>query len=256
MPKTIIYYHRSYRKITRSGLHFFLPLVLLSLSFSAVIFLFLPFFTNKMGLFTKFFLSAHTGLKDIDIVSQKFLYREIFFIDIYSFKPSQRWVSMNIIFSTVPLLFLRYTNRVKPISVYLAFLLVINLISSIYFIILADRFPYTATDFSAFYVKSVFCIWLFLPLILGAALFLLPTPISQKIILLFSAFVYSFIFCTLRYVIFLFTVHKFSAIYMAVLFFGFGPLIDFVYIVGIYSFYTSKLAVRLKSSEAVWKWSY
>jgi hypothetical protein len=88
------------------------------------------------------------------------------------------------------------------------------------------------------------------------ALMLLPAPFLPKLMLILFALLYSFLFGTLRYVIFLFIIHEFSSIYMALLFFAFGPLIDFVYIVGIYSFYSSRLAESLKSSEAVWKWSY
>jgi hypothetical protein len=98
--------------------------------------------------------------------------------------------------------------------------------------------------------------WLFIPLILGMAFLPLPASIFPKLLLIAFALIYSVIFGTLRYIIFLFIISKFSVIYMALLFFAFGPLIDFVYIVGIYCFYTSKLAKNLKGSETVWKWLY
>jgi len=98
--------------------------------------------------------------------------------------------------------------------------------------------------------------WLFIPFILGMAVTLLPTPIYLRLVLIFFAVTYSIVFGTLRYIIFLFIISKCSVIYMALLFFAFGPLIDFVYIVGIYSFYTNRLAYNLKSSNSIWKWSY
>lgn len=98
--------------------------------------------------------------------------------------------------------------------------------------------------------------WLFIPFILGLAVLLLPAPFFSKLTLIFFTIIYSIVFGTLRYIIFLFIVSKFSVIYMALLFFAFGPLIDFIYIVGIYSFYSNRLAKTLKNNETVWKWSY
>jgi hypothetical protein len=98
--------------------------------------------------------------------------------------------------------------------------------------------------------------WLFLPLILSMAILLFPTRIFPKLALILVTLVYSIIFGTLRYIIFLFILSKFSIIYMALLFFCFGPLIDFVYIVGIYSYYGSRHAINLRKNRTVWKWSF
>jgi hypothetical protein len=43
---------------------------------------------------------------------------------------------------------------------------------------------------------------------------------------------------------------------MALLYFAFGPLIDFVYIVGIFSIYSNRLAEKLQGSIKAWKWLY
>ena len=136
------------------------------------------------------------------------------------------------------------------------FLAVINLVSSVFFLLSPQAFPYTSTEFSELYIKAQLSMWLFIPFILSMAFLPLPAPMSHKLLLMIFTIVYSALFGTLRYIIFMYIISRFSVIYMALLFFAFGPLIDFVYIVGIYSFYSSRLAKNLKSSASVWKWSY
>ena len=40
------------------------------------------------------------------------------------------------------------------------------------------------------------------------------------------------------------------------MFFAFGPLIDFVYVVAIYSIYVNVLALRLQKTPEIWRWLF
>ena len=180
----------------------------------------------------------------------------ISFIGIDGTYPSALMIFINFTASLLLILFLPFVKRGKNIAIYFVFLAAINLLSSLFFSLSPFEFPYTGAEFSEFYIKSEISMWLFIPFILGMAVTLLPAPISLRLILIFISIAYSIVFGTLRYIIFLFIISKCSVLYMALLFFAFGPLIDFVYIVGIYAFFNNRLAHNLKSSNSVWKWSY
>jgi len=256
MSKKIIYYHRAYRKITRSLKASLFELLAVSIPFSLLILFGYPWITRFMSHIAKVVLLPHFPLDTIRITEKVFFLGNISFIDINGSYPSAVLSFINSLVSLGLIAFLPVVKKNKNIAIYIIFLASINLISSLFFIASPYEFPYTATDFSEFYVTSEISMWLFIPFILGMAVILLPSSLFPKVVLIAFAILYSIIFGTLRYIIFLFVVSKYSIIYMALLFFAFGPLIDFVYIVGIYSFYNSRLANDLKVSNTVWKWLY
>jgi len=91
---------------------------------------------------------------------------------------------------------------------------------------------------------------------MGLAVLPLPSSLVSKCVTLGITFCYSLVFGTLRYAVFLFVLTKASLLYMAVLFFVLGPLVDFVYIVGIYGVHVTRLAKKMRGDYASWKWSY
>jgi hypothetical protein len=256
MAKSLIYYHRAYRKITGSGWLFLIELIAVTLPLSLVIFFVHPFITEMMCLFTKTILSSYYPSSAIKVTTQAFLLGTITIVSIPGKYPSALTSFVNLLISMLLIIFLYHVKRGRNIVIFVLFLAIINLVSALFFILSPSEFPYTATKFSELYIKSEIVMWLFIPFILGMAILFLPAPLLPKLMLIVLTLTYSIVFGTLRYIIFLFIVSKFSVIYMALLFFSFGPLIDFIYIVGIYCFYNSRLARNLKGSETVWKWSY
>jgi hypothetical protein len=256
MAKSLIYYHRAYRKISGSGRIFVLELIAISLPLSLLILFASPFITAQMSYLAQAVLSSYFPSEVTKVVEKAFLVGKISYVGIDGTSPSTLISFINLTISLAMIIFLPRVKRNKNIAIYFVFLAAINLVSAIYFIVTPHTFPYTVTNFSELYIKAEISMWLFIPVILGMAFLPLPAPIFPKLILILATLIYSLAFGELRYIIFLFIVSKFSVIYMALLFFAFGPLIDFVYIVGIYCFYNSKLAHNLKGSESVWKWSY
>jgi hypothetical protein len=256
MPKTIIYFHRSYRKITGSGKVFVIEFITVSLFLSLLILFAYPTITHHMSLAAQSVLSHYYPTGSINVLKKTFLLGDISFLDIDGTYPTALLSLINFIVSLYLVIYLPTVKRDKNIAIYLLFLAAINLVSALFFTISPSEFPYTASEFSEFYIKSEISMWLFIPFILGLAVLLLPSRFFSKLMLILFAVVYSVVFGTLRYIIFLFIVSKFSVIYMALLFFAFGPLIDFIYIVGIYSYYGNRLAKTLKNNDSVWKWSY
>jgi hypothetical protein len=256
MSKSIIYYHRAYRKITGSGWLSLIELAIVALPLSILILFIYPPITEQMARITLAVLSPYYLPGTVKVIGQHFILGDISIVSIPGTHPTALVSFVNSIISLALILFLPFVKRGRNIAIYVVFLAVINLVSALFFTLVPFEFPYTATDFSELYIKTEISMWLFIPFILGMAFMPLPASIFPKLLLIIFALIYSVIFGTLRYIIFLFVISKFSVIYMALLFFAFGPLIDFVYIVGIYCFYTSKLAKTLKGKETVWKWLY
>ncbi len=256
MPKSIIYYHRAYRKITGSGWIFLLELITITLPLSLAILLFYPVITKQMSLITQVILSSYYPTNTIKIIEKSFLLGNVSIVSIAGGYPKALTSLINFIVSMGLIILLPRVKKAKNIAIFVVFLAVVNLVSALYFTLSPFEFPYTGTEFSEHYVKSEISMWLFIPFILSIAFLPLPASFLPKMVLIVLTLIYSVVFGTLRYAIFLFIISKFSVIYMALLFFAFGPLSDFVYIVSIYCFYTSKLAYKLKGSESTWKWVY
>jgi hypothetical protein len=256
MLKTIIYYHRAYRKITGSGHAFILEILVLSLPLSLLLLFLSPYITHGMSLFAKFILSPYYPPGTVQLFKRAFFFTTISLIDIPSPYPSYLCILINVVVSSVLILFLPQINKGKNTAIYILYLATINLVSSLFFISALAEFPYSALEFSELYMASEICILFFIPFILGTAILLLPDSLFPKIMLLLLTVLYAIIIGALRYVLFLFIISKFSILYMALLYFAFGPLIDFIYIVGIFSYYNGKIATNLHNSNTVWKWSY
>lgn len=146
-----------------------------------------------------------------------------------------------------------------PIKIWVNFIFLILLISSVFFILMPYAFPYSLNDFSLLYIIVQVGIFVFLILVLGFVLSLLSFSwwliFFNFVIVLFTLF-YSFFFGSLRYVVFLFLLKTYSSIWMANCFFNFGPLLDLIYIAGIYSFYISILSKKVRQNVKVWRWIY
>jgi hypothetical protein len=256
MAKTLIYYHRAYKKITGSSWLFFLEFILITIPLSLIILLIYPVITAQMSLFMYKFLSPYYANDLIVLATKPFLIGDVSIVTVPGSYPTVLTCLINFLVCVAMIFLLPKTKIARNIAIIFVFWVVIQLTSVLFFSITPFEFPYTVGDYSELYIKTEVSMWFFIPFILGIAFLPLPSSIVPKILLIILAIIYSIIFGTLRYMIFLFIISKFSVLYMAILFFAFGPLIDFVYIVGIYSSYTYYLARQLKGDEAIWKWLY
>ena len=201
-------------------------------------------------------VSHSFGLGELPILEKSFLLDNVHLVGVTGTYPSPLSCLINSIVSLCVVVLLPMVRKGKNTAVFIVFLAAINFVSALFFTFWPSAFPYTGTDFSELYVKAEMSLWLFVPVILGVALLPLPSRVVPKILVIVGTLIYSVIFGTLRYAAFLLVIAKLSFIYAALLFFAFGPLFDFVYIVSIYCFYTARLSHRLKRDEAIWKWLY
>ncbi len=107
------------------------------------------------------------------------------------------------------------------------------------------------------YFKTIIGIWIIIPNILALALIPLPSKLLEKFLIIGSTLIYSMFFALVRYVAFIYLLKNFSYIFMALAFFLFGPFLDFVYIVSIYSLYLNHVGKIKKRKELeIWNWSF
>lgn len=259
--KRIILYHRSYRKLPGSLTLFFLQFLLFVAPFTVATVLYYPEMTSFICNVADVILSPYfipdtvkiDGVEFIDIIGNIAV---VSFLNLPGQMPSFYYSLVNAIVCAVLILFLPLVNRAKPLMIFLTILAAMHLVSALFFIFVPYLFPYTASDYSKLYMLQQVSIWIFVPIIMGIAIMPLPSSPVAKILTMIITFINMLLFGTVRYIVFLYILSKISLIYMAILFFALGPLIDFSYIVGIYSLHATDLAKKIKGDFKIWKWQF
>lgn len=147
----------------------------------------------------------------------------------------------------------------KPFKIWLNYIVITLMVSSVYFIFFSNIFPYSLDDFSLLYIIAQIGIISFIPIITGFSLALFSFSWWLLIANFFTVclvLVYSFLFGAIRYAFFLQILKSSSFIWMANMFFNFGPLLDMVYISGIFAFYVSILSKVARKNMRFWRWIY
>lgn len=169
--------------------------------------------------------------------------------------------SLVILVISLFLFFVNYKSKILPLpfKVWLNFILIILIFSSLFFIFFADRFPYTLNDFSLIYIILQIGLISFIPIVIGFPLALFSFSwllLLTNFFIIIITLIYSFIFGAIRYALFLYILKEYSFLWMANLFFNFGPLLDMIYISGIYAFYISILSKKSRQSIKIWRWIF
>ena len=259
LEKERIFYHRAYKKIhtTDTALATFVKFLVLVIPFDFVIIRFHPEITNIIALCVRFLLLKIGYSPETVIATWPFLYKEVYILDLPSVYPTTAFSVLILILSIlIPLVALRIKRLPKSLAIWIAFVCFTNLLSAAFFLLLPSKFPHTIYTFSDLYMKTEIGMWIFIPVILAIALTPLPSSMLEKFSLVLIVEAYSIVFGTLRYAIFLIVLEKFSFLFMAMLFFNFGPFFDFVYVVGFYALYLRGLTKRLATDMERWKWLF
>lgn len=114
-----------------------------------------------------------------------------------------------------------------------------------------------ADQFSNLYMKQQIGIWLTFIVLSGLVTgFLGNRGYLYKILTFLATMAYSLVFGVVRYILFLYLLQQFSILYMALMYFVFGPLFDFLYFVGIYSIFANKMVKMYDTGEGRedWEW--
>ena len=124
------------------------------------------------------------------------------------------------------------------------------------YILFAGRIGYGAETFSDLYLRTAVIIWLVIPVFVGAVSLFLPFTVAERALILLVTFAYNVAFSAVRYALFAWLLSWTGAVAMPALFLFFGPLLDFVYVVGVFSMFLVPLSKRLgrEGPQDVWTW--
>lgn len=259
--KKKIYLSRSYRrlKVDRVSQNLYLFLWLIP---CLIIFLYtyskITFYLTDLAYLS---LSPYLALNEMGKEFSDFLpcFGGTYYLTLPDALPDNKFIAVNM-FSSLSILFVCVTGRRSghPLSIFISMAMFTHMVSCVYFFLGSDYFPYTNTDYSELYIKQQVGIWLSFLTIAGLiTAFLGIGSIFRRILTFSGIMMYSFIFGTIRYIVFLFILSKVSMLYMALMFFSFGPFFDFLYLVYIYGLYVEKVIAVSESQEGrgVWEWS-
>ena len=191
------------------------------------------------------------------IINMPFILGDVFLLDIFGKYPTQTFSIYAALFSLLIIVVVPLASFfTKPFAIWMILVSFINFVSSVFFIFFANYFPYSMVIYLDLYMKTMICVWLIIPYILLLGFIPLPTNFVQKLKIIFFSMLYSVIFGCVRYLVYIFILREFSYLFMAIIFFMFGPFFDFVYIVSFYSVFVSNLAEKIQGDESKWGWLY
>lgn len=180
---------------------------------------------------------------------------DLYYISVEGFLPSKDLSLMHLLITLFVGIIVNFSfKNSMHVRMYLFVFLFIHLTSSVYMYFLADKFPYTLSDYSELYMKQQIGIWLSIFTIITLLSGVINYTGFSKFVFVLTATIYSFVFGIIRYAVFLGVMHNFSVIYMTTFFFSLGPFIDFLYLVWMYSLFMRFITARFSDGRGVVKW--
>ena len=135
----------------------------------------------------------------------------------------------------------------------LRYLITYNLLlvaGSAVYLLFTGYVGYDAEEFSRLYLRTVVTIWLVTPLFMGLLSLTLPFSPLERVGLVAFTLAYDMIFSAVRYVAFVWALRYLGAVVMANLYLFLGPLLDVIYLVGIFSLFVLSATRRIGRQAA------
>ena len=132
------------------------------------------------------------------------------------------------------------------------YLIVYNLLliaGSAYYLLFFGQPGYDADDFSRLYLRTVVTIWLVTPAFMGVMSLTLPFSALEQVGLVVISLVYDMVFSAVRYALFVWLLVHLGAVVMANLYLFLGPLLDVIYLVGIFAVFVLRLTRRTTARD-------
>jgi hypothetical protein len=144
--KSGIRYHRSHRKISGSVKGFLIQFILLALPLSAWIVIFYPEVTRMASGFAGMVLEPYFGGDGIRAVASSYVIGDVHFLDFPGRFPSPLFALVNTLVSLILVGVVSHVRKAKPIMIFLTIIGCVNLVSSLFFLFVPERFPYEGFD--------------------------------------------------------------------------------------------------------------
>lgn len=152
------------------------------------------------------------------------------------------------------LFFLIPLRRATPYRVLGALVCFVSAASGAFFYAAGHSFPYTTADFAAVWMKAEFCLWLIAPFLFAIALSPLPFSPIRTLAYSATAVAYAMWFSVVRLAVLLALFHIAGLVWFVPAYFLVGFLVDFTFIVAVYSLAVSAAAEVVARKREVWLW--
>lgn len=203
----------------------------------------------------KSFFGVEAAIEKNDSLS---FFGSVFYVDTAGRKPG--FTMCLILFIVALFMFiviLQIFEQYKPFMIYIGIFLSILLISDVFFIFFGDKFPYTLGTYANIYMVQQVVLWASIAFVTVVALSILPGIHGSAILSFWAIVIYSVIYGSVRYIIFVVFLYWATNVFMAPLYFMFGIFLDFMYVVAIYAIYARKISEKFNQRKeiATWEWS-
>lgn len=257
--KTIIFYKRDYRHVKNNPLETILLLFITVIPFLCLLVALYSDYSYWLNLQLAKFFQHFFGI-EADIVGDSMF---PFMGDFYHLSLSGATPNFTLclvvvvasLFAIAVLLQIFLEN--KPLMIYLTITLSITLISALFFIFFPNHFPYTLGDYTYLYISQQFVVWAMIAIVSSIALSLLPGIHGFDFLTFFLIMVYTIIYGSVRYIIFMVGLQFVTNMFIPTCYFMLGMFFDFMNIIAIYSLFVKRVSEQYnkRKENSLWKWS-
>ncbi len=256
LNQTGVGFHRSYRKLHYGSLTGRLASHTLILVIIVGIVLF--FLEHLSLLYSSLAAGLLNGsIADLHLHAIRILNIKVWLLNGQGRFPSHYLLALTALLSALAWILVILIKKIPlPIRLLIKLVAALNLFGCLFFWLWGSHFPYHLNDFSVLYVSSEVGMWIAIPVLLIFALMPVPISLFAKTLLVVFTNVFIYILGILRYALFLYILTRFSYLWMALLYFGFGVLLDFAYVITFYSYFVSVAAPSITNKRKIWRWLY
>ena len=258
--KKKIYYARTYRRIKLDIKMSVIFTCLLMIPSLIIFILNIDNITRKIAQMSTWVLSQIYPEDFIVVHNAEYsIFGNMQFVELPTTYPGFDMICLNLLACFIIYLLMAFLKATgKPLGIFLMYTMFVHVVNCVFFIFGGKEFPYTIAEYSDLYIKQQIGIWImFIVLASLVVSFMGRRAYISKFLTFVGIIVYSGIFGVVRYIVFLFLLHEFSVLYMALLFFVIGPMFDFSYFVAIYAIFINKIIKDYDygKRKGEWRWS-
>ncbi|MFU2158120.1 MAG: hypothetical protein ACP5H0_04575 [Caldisericum sp.] len=223
--------HRAIRKvkIDRSEIIF---VAIYTIILEILFYLLVPKITYFWGNYTKTILNLNYS----SIIGTE--YFNLYVLDTIGTFPKFSFSFFSLLISTA-ILFVLLIQRPHMMKYFLIYIDSVIIVSSFYFLIFKQFFPYTLTKLLEMLTYMQASNLILFPIVSALSIIFFKTKIYKKILFITFVVLYAFLVDTVRYIVFVFITKNLSYIFSPLFFFILGPYFDSLYFVSFFSFFVS-----------------
>lgn len=263
LRKNRIHYARTYRHFAPESKKQWVFLLAVVLPCVVAFLLFFTKLTSVLSNWVRGSLSSFFPAVSIDIAYRPFLpiFGGVYFVRLPNLLPTGEATAINLVVTLAAIFLILLSFRHKkggtPVSIYAVIVLLLHLVSCIFFLFAKEYFPYTVSEYSELYMLQQVGLWLAFIVLSGIISGIFGYgKTGGRLLLFFGIIAYSIVFGCVRYLVFLFILSKASTLYMTSLFFSLGPMFDFIYFVFLYSIFINSRIEHFNYGKGLadWQW--